>query len=746
MTRIQLLCLLGRRQWSSALMLGVLVATTVVLLTSIPATAAPNNPTPSPATTAPTASTPWETPSAPWETPSAPWETPSTRPDTPLTDEQKKKEEAIRKEFDKFWNEQKKVVGKAMQEELLRQGREEVRELLKDEGGVLGVFNTTDKYGIPISTYNVNGDTGSWYEWDLGVWNLLTTLCFMLTKWLIAFSCWLVAWALSFGLAKILFKPVLAVAESLHTRVILELGLPSLFLTTCAVICAWNIFFGDRARGWGDAALSILLAALTTTAVITPPQQLMGTNGALGQVRQFSLEVTAIILDSTNPPGEQQDDGTPVTAAALARPITDALADAFIAKPAQLIKYGRTFSDDCSERYAEALIDQLVWDRKAQERVDTAKSWVGTTAKVAVLGPVGSALEIMGVHVPGSDIPGDVLGWFVQLGADYAKNHYGAQPMNAFEAECVPDAGAATKASVDKLAGAFFVLVAAIIVFLLIVGVTGSFLVAQYRIAYDAIRGEAALVAGTVPGAGRTYLWSWCGSVSRSLLQLFGTVAMLGVFIVMVNALLDAPSEEYGSGGLTVRFLLVDIVCIGAYRKRKDIARKSREVGKNIRTRLSNARVGGTGRSLLTSPPAPDHTINARNTASTIIRTAMVTSALTRGNLRGAASSALRRDGVTALATRLNNRRLVRRPPRPSTRPATTRPVTTRPPNQAPAAAPPNPPHPPRPAHPPAPAHPPRRPRPIQPVPLQPPGSTRQAQLRRRINRHSNALRAPRRP
>ncbi|CAM5676912.1 hypothetical protein SANTM175S_09036 [Streptomyces antimycoticus] len=248
----------GTAPVSGALLLGALVATTVVLLTSTPALAAPPTPTPSPAATAPATPTPSDAAT-------------SQARRVPHRGGEKKEADRLRRKFEKFWDEQHDVIGESMQKELLRQEQKRIRDYVQDEGGVLGVFNTTDKYGIPVSTYSVDGDTGSWYQWDLGVWNLLTSLCFMLTKWLIAFSCWMVAWALSFGLAKILLKPVLAVAESLHTRVIMELGLPTLFLTVCALICAWNIFFGDRPRGWGDAALSILLAALTATAVITPP-------------------------------------------------------------------------------------------------------------------------------------------------------------------------------------------------------------------------------------------------------------------------------------------------------------------------------------------------------------------------------------------------------------------------------------------------------------------------------------------
>ncbi|MFD8887947.1 hypothetical protein ACFV0H_36500 [Streptomyces erythrochromogenes] len=93
--------------------------------------------------------------------------------------------------------------------------------------------------------------------------NLLGELCFMAVKWVIAFCCWLMAWALGFGLAKLLLPPILSVANSLHIQVIMQMGLPDLFLSVCALIAVIRIFFGDRAKGVGDAAPSILLAALT---------------------------------------------------------------------------------------------------------------------------------------------------------------------------------------------------------------------------------------------------------------------------------------------------------------------------------------------------------------------------------------------------------------------------------------------------------------------------------------------------
>ncbi|MCA1224017.1 hypothetical protein LCE31_37885, partial [Streptomyces sp. 8L] len=265
---------LGRRRVRAALLLAALFATAVTALTSLPAYAQPS-PSPTPSTsTAPTLPPP------------------STeggkRPPTQAEIEQI--QEALQ--------EQNEVLSKTAQQTYREKKVKELRKLLPAEGGVLSVFNVTDSNGMPISAYDVSSDTGGVMDWEHGIENFFTEIAFMITKWVVAFACWLISWSLAFGLAKFLLTPATAVSNSLHTHVLMEMGLPSLFLTVCALICACRIFFGNRAAGWRDAAVSIVLAALTTTLLATIPQTLLGNDGALAAVRGLSLDVADVILDS----------------------------------------------------------------------------------------------------------------------------------------------------------------------------------------------------------------------------------------------------------------------------------------------------------------------------------------------------------------------------------------------------------------------------------------------------------------
>ncbi|MFJ2007999.1 hypothetical protein [Streptomyces chartreusis] len=602
---------LGTARLRIAVLFAALAATTLTLLTSLPAQAAPT-PSPSPSTSSDT-QTPGGSGAA-----------------TP--------EEVA--EFQDFLEEQSERLSKSAQSALLAAKAEDVRKQLPDEGGILGVFNVTDANGLPISVYTVQSDTGSFLRWDLGVLNLLTEGCYMITKWLIAFCCWLIGWSLSFGLAKLLLAPALAIANSLHSRVIMELGLPSLFLAVCALICTCRIFFGDRAKGWGDAALSIVLAALTTTLLASTPQLLLGEDsGAVAATRGLALEVADVILDADpTTTWANNDVTTPATSFTLSRPLTDSLTEAFVVRPAMLLQYGRVFDGACATEYADKRLEQLAYDRQVDQIADR-------TTKLMRTGDI----------TPGDAVAGP-LDWPTQTAMKWAAHHYGGVPMEEFEEQCVKgDAIAAKRASLDKLGGSFFLLIAAVIVTVLIVGLAGSFLTAQCRIAWDAIRGEPALIAGTIPGAGRAFLWDVCASVWRNLAQLLVSVTSLAVFIIIVKTVLDPVQTDWGNE-LTLRFLAVDVVCIAAVKKRKALQARTHQVANNLKAKLSSNRIGGTHGSILTpaADPLPKSSHLGRKTARGMVRGTLATAALVTGRPMAAVAYAMPQSvGATALLTRL---------------------------------------------------------------------------------------------
>ncbi|MER6610776.1 hypothetical protein ABT282_34000 [Streptomyces sp. NPDC000927] len=604
---------LGSARLRLALLVAAAAATTLTLLTSLPAHAEPT-PTPAPAGPAPE-----------HQAPTA----------------------AELEDIEEILAEQNERLSKSAQEAKLKEEKERLRKLLPDEGGVLGIFDVTDANNLPISIYTIKSDTGGMLDWDLGIQNLLAEICFMLTKWAIAFCCWLIAWSLSFGLAKLLLTPALSVANSLHARIILEMGLPALFLAVCALVCTARVFFGDKVRGFGDAALSLLLAALTATLLASPPQVLLGEEtGAIAVARGLALEVADVILDAS-PAAPAQDDSvtTPATATTLSRPLTDALTDAFITKPAMLLQYGRVFEGECATAYSETRIGQLVFERAVHARTKQLKKAVSYTDYLSPSAWVG---------LPS---PADTINATLDIATRWAIDHYGTPPMEAFEEKCVPgDVATAKKASLDKVGGAFFLLIAALVVAFLITALTGSFLIAQAGIAWDAVRGEPALIAGVLPGAGRAFLWDWASAVLHRLGQMLVSVIGLAVLILMIQAVLNPSQTDWGRE-LTLRFLIVDILCIAAITKRKKLAQRSRQVATNFRTKMTGARIGGTHGSILTPPATstiPKNRHIVRKAARGAVRTALVGASLAHGNPLAALGYAMPQTiGATALMTRL---------------------------------------------------------------------------------------------
>ncbi|MFE2270704.1 hypothetical protein ACFXB4_15855 [Streptomyces lavendulae] len=717
--------LLGTARLRLALLVAALAATAFTMLTSLPALAEPS-PSATPTPTSPPAANPLG--------PAAP----GTRTPTP--------EELA--EIEKIIADLNKRLSDTMQEAYLKAEEERLRKLLPNEGGVLAVFNVTDERNLPISAYTVKSDTGGLTDWDLGIMNLLVELCFMAVKWVVAFCCWLIVWALGFGLAKLLLTPVLSVANSLHIQVIMQMGLPSLLLSVCALITVIRIFFGDRAKGWGDAALSILIAAVTATLLSSPPQLLLGEkDGAVAAARGLALEVADIILDAN--PGRKEkkpDEEDSASSRALSRPLTNALTDAFIVKPAMLLQYGRVFEGECAKKYSDTKITQLAYERALNQQYERLKKY---NSYRAWIDPTGAALT----------------DWTLPLAKQWAQDHFGNPPMEQFEKDCVEgDVQAAKRASMDKVGGAVFLLVAALIVTVLIAGLAGSFLVAQCRIAWDAVRAEPALVAGLMPGAGRGYLWDWAASVLHSLGQLLASIIGLAVLILIVQAVLDPVQQDWGTE-LTLRFLAVDIVCIGAIKKRKALTVKSKQAAATFRAKMSSARIGGTNGSVFTplsTPVAKNQSIARRVTRGVTrgaVRTAMVGLSLASGNpiaaLGYATSSSV---STVALMNRIQSGgNGGRRPARPAGQP---QPGYAGNPGQTPPVPPQNPPNPPgTPANqlPGGPAHnlatsssqaattpnqpnPPatqgtRRHQPRHQVPTQPASSPRQQQLRQRLDR-----------
>ncbi|MCX5054688.1 MULTISPECIES: hypothetical protein [unclassified Streptomyces] len=511
-------------------------------------------------------------------------------------------------------------------------------------GGVLSAFEVTDRDGNPVSSYRIYAGTGSWKDWDLKIESFLVDMQFLATKYLVSFACFLIAWSLAFKLAGLLLKPALIVSDALYANVLVQIGLPGLCLTYAGVVAGWHLMFGRRARGWGEAAAALVISALAVTTLAAPPQMLLSEqHGAVGSARALATEVAALILDNeeavrtpkttinddlddTVPAGDSAGAQIRSKASALARPITDELADAFVVRPSMILSYGQTFDGECTKKFRDSRIQQAVADQWLDDALDAGPDaarenipWIGDT--------IGGLLD---GATAGTD---DVIKEKVKA----------VGPVVKFEKACVKggDVTSLKKASMDKVGGAFFMMIAALLACLFIVVLDWMFLYAQICIAKEAMIAKCALAIGVLPGPGRSWLWERAITVLRYLGMMVMAVGALAVLVVVLKAILNAPEKDL-PGGVTVRFIVIDIVTIAAFKYRKQLARRGEGLALRARARLGTSVFGGGTPADLGQQPAPRRGLGRRLLAGGMMLGALAASGGAYGYARGSTSLATR--------------------------------------------------------------------------------------------------------
>ncbi|MFJ5680301.1 hypothetical protein [Streptomyces sp. NPDC093097] len=498
------------------------------------------------------------------------------------------------------------------------------------KGDLLDSFQVTNDIGIPVSAFTVDVDSGSWDDWDLKVEAWLTSLLFMGVKWLVAFACWLLTWALGFKLAEALLRPAVAVSDSLYSHVLLSMGLPSLFLVFSGVTAAWHLWFGRRSRGWGELLASLMIGALAATSLASPPQQLLGPqDGAVGKARELGIAVASVVMGQDDPTAADPLYG-------IVTPITDQMVDAFVVQPAMVLSYGRTFTNSgekkCAWQFVTSRIGQAIYNQKLADANKDAKDV-----------PSGGDLLVPGLGGKFTDL-------LREKGLQWVTDSTGVQPGETFEKTCVgPDAKVAKKASVDKLVGAGFMLVAALLLCALIIALAAGYLTAQAWLAIEAMLLRCALIAGTLPGPGRAWLWSRAAAIARGLALLVTLVIALAVFVVCVTAVLAAQPQDI-PGGIIVRFVLVDILCAAAIVFRKRLMRATSQGTARLRSRLGASPLGGS------NPPAALGPVGGRRrgTLGKVVGAGLMLGAMAAtGGAAGALGGVGRATSARALSLRL---------------------------------------------------------------------------------------------
>jgi hypothetical protein len=492
-------------------------------------------------------------------------------------------------------------------------------------GKVLGIFDVVDNNGVPLSAYTLNVDQGGTLDVISKIIAFLIGVGFEFLKILIGFACWLVDWALDFGLAKVLLEPVSGIAATIYDKVIESLGLKILFLTLAALFAGYHILFKQRAKGWAEIGMSLFIASLATVSLANPGATLMGDgkhedSGVLGTSKVFALGVADVVLEdrcakegsdpgeTTTCSGQKKGDSA---ATAVSRPITDGLVDAFVTRPTFVMYTGLPVTDACSAAYSKSILVRYNWNRlvlpKMIEDKDNADFWdelghtfsdvfsfdgVTDVLLISTMNPWAIATAVSSEQAEMLDELRDKAketpAWqryVTPTDKEFAK----ACDVESSEDADSPLDDQEISASLDNLISVWFIALAALITVILVVAVSATFLMSQVWMAIEVIRAQPAMIAGILPGGGRNMMWSWVSGVVRVILALALSIWFLTFFLVLIIAYLGAP----GTGNtMTVKFVGIVILAGGFLVFRGKVTAAAKNVAQNFSQRMSR-KTGG---------------------------------------------------------------------------------------------------------------------------------------------------------
>ncbi|MFF5334733.1 hypothetical protein [Streptomyces sp. NPDC013181] len=498
-----------------------------------------------------------------------------------------------------------------------------------DPGRVMGIFDVVDRNGVPISSYGLNVDSGGTLDVISKIISFLIGIGFSVIRTVIGFACWLIEWALDFGLAKQLLDPVSDVARTIREQVIDNLALKALFLTLVALWAGYLILFKQRSRGWMEVCTSLVIASIATVSLANPGLFLIGNaddTGVLGRTKQFSVEIADVVLtqrcDEDTRNAKKDAEGNPIPATTcsgrekgpedgVSRPITDGLVDAFIQRPVWVLYTGKGITKECSYAYGQATLARYNFNRfvlpgLVREQQAKGGGWLDTLGKMfsntfSLDGLATNLLAATGnpwaIYTAVDKAQKDVIEDFKKnvIKKDpswqtYIDGPKGTDP--AVQAACgggVPMDDQKIAASLDNLLSVWFIALASIIVVALVLAVSCTFLMSQIWMALEVIRAQPALVAGILPGGGRQAMWKWVSGVIRVILAIFLSVMFLAFFLIMVIAVLDADTGEV----MTVKFLSIDFIALGFLIFRKKVTAAAKNVSANLGQKMA-AKTGGS--------------------------------------------------------------------------------------------------------------------------------------------------------
>ncbi|RAG81220.1 hypothetical protein DN069_33865 [Streptacidiphilus pinicola] len=494
--------------------------------------------------------------------------------------------------------------------------------------GMLAPFNVPSSEGVPLDHYQLVSDPGGMTDFQQSAQSYLMGMCFALVRIVVGLECWLIHWAYSFPVTKMMAAKSQALADGYRTWVVDQLGLPGMLLAWAVVVCSVMLLRGRTGRAAGELALTFLIVGVASAGLLRP-DVVLGSGGLLDQARQASLEVASITTNQGAAPPATVDP------ASISGPLEQTLTSTFVVEPYQLLQFGRPIprGDKAYDTYLASVAmnggptgggtpaanphacDGLAgMPAQACQLGQTSQSpppscdGLSGGTKIWCLQGTGRCDQLSGATKILCDMGSSQSSTSGSGGANCDKlmglaKHFcqAAPPTNGSTtdqakalADRFKDVDPAISAYVappswDRVFGAMLLLFAALVVLVMVVAMVLALFAAQAADALLAALDYPALVWAILPGPNRGVLWRWLGSFVTSILVLFTASIFLPVFGLTCAAFLS------GGQDLITKMFLVDLVALVALGFHRRIMAGASTAGSRLANRMRWARIGGSG-------------------------------------------------------------------------------------------------------------------------------------------------------
>lgn len=478
---------------------------------------------------------------------------------------------------------------------------------LADGGGLLSPFDVTTSDGVPLHRYQLIG--GGENPVDDATKFLMGGM-FALARTLVGAACWLVDWVYRFPVLTKLTGPAQHVSNAYQQHVLAVVGIGGLFLAWSFTFGLIMVMRGRPGRGFGEILLTLLISAVAATSIVRP-DVLLGPQGPLQQAQSAALEAAVITarsggLDEGTVTGpcvlvtgpaqaacaqaqEDRKDGkadgkakdkdpcdvvagpardeclaarrAPV-AGEISGPITRTLTDVLVVQPYQLLQYGQLV--DKSGSLYKTYLKGLDKDDKKKKKDDPCN---------LIIGPADNFCSD-DAHPP--KLPGK-LGSIVKLLQNDGDTGKAAAEFMS-------------EVSWDRVFGALILLIAAGIVFALVVSMALAMIGVQFGCAITAAVGCVAFAWALLPGPNRAALWKWVGYFGAATVLLFAVAVFIPLFGIGAQALL---ADSHGTV-LVERLALLDGLAVCGLALHRRMRQSISGLGQRFALRMRYAKIGGS--------------------------------------------------------------------------------------------------------------------------------------------------------